>query len=113
MLQIHGRAGGTTLSGTLYEEGEQPPSFEGAPDEDAPYVWLCDEFYEVASGGTVPRIDGREIHLAFETPLPRGFETREAAVAAAEEHVRLQFARIGVDPDGVEIEVVDDERVHP
>jgi len=47
MLLIRGSAGGTTLTGTLYERGERPPSFRGAPDEDAPYVWVCDEFYEV------------------------------------------------------------------
>jgi hypothetical protein len=45
MLLIRGRAGGTALTGTLYEPGETPPSYEGAPDADAPYVWVCDAFY--------------------------------------------------------------------
>ena len=106
MLQIRGRAAGTALTGTVYERGERAPDFKGAPDEDAAYVWVCDEFYEVESGGTTLEVDDREIRIAFESPLPRGFDTREQAVEAAEEHVRTQFSRIGVDPDDVEIEVV-------
>ena len=35
MLLIRGRAGGTALTGTLYERGDRVPSFKGAPDEDA------------------------------------------------------------------------------
>jgi hypothetical protein len=105
MLIVRGRAGGTELTGTVYERGEQPSSFRGAPDEDAAYVWICDEFYEVDSGGSVQVIDGREVNLAFESPMPRGFDTRDQAVAGAEEHIRTQFARIGVDPDAVELAV--------
>ncbi|TYL40088.1 hypothetical protein CV102_00460 [Natronococcus pandeyae] len=105
MLIVRGRAGGTELSGTVYERGEQPPSFRGAPDEDAAYVWICDEFYEVDSGGSVQVIDGRTVHLAFESPMPRGFDTRDQALEGAKEHVRTQFARIGVDPADVELEV--------
>ena len=107
MLLVRGSAGGTTLTGTLYEPGEQPPRFRGAPEEGAPYVWVCDEFYEVESGGALQRIDGREIHLAFETPMPRGFDDREEAIAAATEHVRTQFARLGVDRADVEVDVAD------
>jgi len=106
MLLVEGSAGGTTLTGTLYERGEDAPSFKGAPDEDAPYVWVCDEFYAVESGGTPQEIDGETIQVAFESPMPRGFDTREQALDAAREHVRTQFARIGVDPDEVEITVV-------
>ncbi|MFB6074731.1 MAG: hypothetical protein ABEJ89_06940 [Haloarculaceae archaeon] len=106
MLLIRGSAGGTTLTGTLYERGERPPSFKGAPDEGAPYVWVCDAFYEVESGGQVQSIDGREVHVAFESPMPRGFETKEHAVEAAEEHLRTQFARVGVPEEAVEIEIV-------
>ena len=105
MLLVRGSAGGTTLTGTLYEPGERPPRFRGAPEESAPYVWVCDEFYEVESGGALQRIDGKEKHVAFETPMPRGFEEREQAIDAATEHVRTQFARIGVDPSAVEVEV--------
>jgi hypothetical protein len=105
MLIIRGRGGGTVLTGTLYERGESPPEFNGAPDEGAPYVWVCDAFYEVVSGGTVQRIDGEEKHIAFESPMPRGFETRDAAVDAATDHLRTQFARVGVDTDSVEVEV--------
>ncbi|MGM0447744.1 MAG: DUF7113 family protein, partial [Methanobacteriota archaeon] len=36
---------------------------------------------------------------------PRGFDTREQAVEAARDHVRTQFARIGVDPADVAVEV--------
>ncbi|MFC7007991.1 DUF7113 family protein [Halalkalicoccus salilacus] len=105
MLLVQGSAGGTTLTGTLYERGERAPTFRGAPDEDAPYVWVCDEFYEVESGGSEMEIDGRSVNVAFDSPMPRGFDTREQAITAAEEHVRTQFARIGVAPAGVEVEV--------
>lgn len=105
MLLVRGRAGGTALTGTIYERGESSPAFSGAPDEDAPYVWICDEFYEVESGGTAQVIDGREIQIAFETPMPRGFDTREQALDAAKEHIRTQFARIGVPAAEVEIGV--------
>ena len=115
MLLVRGSGGGTTLTGTIYERGEEAPSFKGAPDEDAPYVWVCDAFYEVESGGSelevesggvAEEVDGREIHLAFESPMPRGFDTREQAVDAAREHVRTQFARVGIAEADVEVEVV-------
>lgn len=105
MLMVRGRAGGTELTGTLYERGERAPSFRGAPDEDAAYVWVCDEFYEVASGGMIQQIDGREVNVAFESPMPRGFDTRKQAINAAEDHVRTQFARIGVAATDVDIRV--------
>jgi hypothetical protein len=105
MLFVRGRGGGTELTGTLYERGEQAPEFKGAPDQDAAYVWVCDEFYEVESGGVAEEVGGREIQVAFESPMPRGFDTREQAVEAAREHVRTQFARVGVDPDDVDVEV--------
>ncbi|MGB9987576.1 DUF7113 family protein [Salarchaeum japonicum] len=106
MLLVEGSAGGTTLTGTLYERGEDAPSFEGAPDEDAAYVWVCDEFYTVESGGVTQKIGGDEVQVAFESPMPRGFDTRERALDAAREHIRTQFARVGVDPDTVEISVM-------
>ncbi len=105
MLLVRGAAGGTELTGTVYERGERAPQFQGAPDEDAPYVWVCDEFYEVESGGSIQEVDGREVHVAFDSPMPRGFDTRDQAVEAAHEHVRTQFARIGVDADEVEVSV--------
>jgi hypothetical protein len=108
MLLVRGTAAGTALTGTLYEPGEEAPSFKGAPDEDAPYVWVCDAFYEVESGGLVQRVNGEEVRVAFESPMPRGFEERERALEAAEEHVRTQFARIGVDPEAVEVTVSED-----
>jgi hypothetical protein len=107
MLLVRGTAAGTALTGTIYEEGEDPPQFSGSPDDNAPYVWVCDEFYEVDSGGSTQVIEGREIRIAFESPMPRGFETREAALEAAREHVRTQFARLGVDRSAVSIEVND------
>jgi hypothetical protein len=105
MLLVRGSAAGTDLTGTIYERGERAPTFKGAPDEDAAYVWVCDEFYEVESGGTAQKIGGEEVNVAFESPMPRGFDTKEQALTAAREHVRTQFARIGVDPRDVEIEV--------
>ncbi|MFC4408237.1 DUF7113 family protein [Haloarchaeobius iranensis] len=103
MLLVRGSAAGTDLTGTIYERGEDAPQFQGAPDEDAPYVWVCDEFYAVESGGTAQEVGGETVNVAFESPMPRGFETKDQAVAAAEEHVRTQFARIGVDPADVEV----------
>lgn len=105
MLLIQGSAGGTTLTGTLFERGERAPTFKGAPDEDAPYVWVCDEFYEVESGGSEMEVDGQRMNVAFESPMPRGFDTRQQAIDAAEEHVRTQFARIGIAPRDVEVDV--------
>ncbi len=107
MLHVRGTAGGTTLTGTLYERDEDPPTFKGAPDEDAPYVWICDSFYEVESGGSRQSIDGREIRIAFESPMPRGFDSRDAAIEAAKEHVRVQFVRLGVPSTEVDVEVVE------
>lgn len=107
MLQVRGQAGGTALTGTIYERGEDPPRFSGSPDDDAPYVWICDEFYEVSSGGTAQIIDGQEIQIAFESPMPRGFESRDRALEAAKEHIRTQFARLEVDDSEVELEVIE------
>ncbi|MFC6615789.1 hypothetical protein ACFQAS_12675 [Halopenitus salinus] len=106
MLLVTGRGGGTELTGTVFERGEEPPTYAGAPEEGAPYVWVCDSFYQVESGGSALSIDGEEIRIAFEEPMPRGFDTRDQALSAAEEHVRTQFARIGVDPDEVVVDVV-------
>lgn len=104
MLILAGSAEGMTLTGRVYGPDEDPPRFSGAPDDGAPYVWLCDEFYEVASGGAVQRIGDREIRVAFEVPVPRGFDSREAAIAGAEEHLRTQFARVGIPGGEVDIE---------
>jgi hypothetical protein len=104
MLLIRGRAGGTALTGTLYERGEEAPAFSGAPDEDAPYVWVCDSFYEVESGGQRQQINDSTVNVAFESPVAHGFETREQAVEGAKEHLRTQFARVGVAESDVEIE---------
>lgn len=105
MITVEGSFAGTSLSGTLYERGEDAPPFRGAPDEDAAYVWVCDEFYEVESGGMTQHIAGRDVQVAFESPMPRGFDTRKQAIAAAEDHIRTQFARIGVDAEDVEVTV--------
>lgn len=104
MRLIRGRAGGTALTGTLYEPGEDAPSYDGAPDADAPFVWVCDAFYEVESGGTVQHVAGEAINVAFESPAPRGFADRDRAIAAAEDHIRTQFSRLGIDESAVEIE---------
>lgn len=105
MRQIRGVASETRVTGTLYEPGENPPSYRGAPDPDTPYVWVCDSFYQVATGGQPQTIGGEEIRVAFESPTPRGFEGREDAIAAAEEHLRTQFARLGIPEDEVAIDV--------
>ena len=105
MLLVRGWAGDTALTGTIYEEGEQAPEYSGSPDTEAPFVWICDEFYEVDSGGSTQFIDGEEIRIAFESPMPRGFDSREQAVAAAREHLKTQFARLGVAGETVDVTV--------
>lgn len=107
MLRIRGSAAGTALTGTLYEPGENPPSFRGAPDDEAPYVWVCDAFYQVESGGQTQQLNGEEIQVAFESPMPRGFDDREQAIESAQRHIRTQFARIGIDEAAVDIETLD------
>lgn len=109
MLLVRGWAGDTALTGTIYEEDEQAPEYSGSPDTEAPFVWICDEFYEVDSGGSTQVIDGEEIRIAFESPMPRGFDSREQAVAAARDHLKTQFARLGLDRTEVEIELVEEE----
>lgn len=109
MLLVRGHGGGTALTGTVFERGEEAPTYKGAPDEHAPYVWVCDAFYQVESGGSPLEVDGQEIRVAFESPMPRGFETRQQALDAADDHIKTQFARIGVDPTSVETEVVSTE----
>jgi hypothetical protein len=109
MLLISGKAGGTDLTGTLYERGERSPSFKGAPDDDAPYIWVCDAFYEVESGGQEVEIGDRTVNVAFESPMPHGFEERDQAIDGAKEHIRTQFARVGIDPDTVEVQVAQAE----
>ena len=106
MILVRGSAGGTALTGTIYERGEDAPTFRGSPDDEAPYVWVCDEFYEVDTGGSTQVLDDREIQVAFESPVPRGFGSRERAIEAATEHVRTQFARIGVG-ERVDVEVIE------
>ncbi len=105
MLTLAGSAAGMTLTGQVYEPDEDPPRFSGTPDVGARYVWVCDEFYEVASGGATQRIGDREIRLAFEAPIPRGFDTRKDAIAGGREHLRTQFARIGIPSEDVTVEL--------
>lgn len=104
MLTVVGRAGGADLTAIIYERGEDAPTFRGAPDENAPYVLLCDEFYEVEGGGSTAVIDGAMICIAFKTPIPLGFETKDQALAGAKDHIRTQFARIGLPESDVVIE---------
>ena len=113
MILVRGLAGGTGLTGTVFEQGEEPPSYKGAPDGHAPFVWVCDAFYEVDSGGSRLELDGRTVQVAFESPAPRGFEDREAALAAAKDHLRTQFARLGIPAGEVTIEVERPEPLDP
>ena len=39
--------------------------------------------------------------------MPRGFETREQAIDAGREHVRTQFARLGIPEADVTVETVE------
>ena len=103
MLLVSGTAGEAGLTGTLYEPGESPPSYRGAPDEGSPYVWVCDAVYEVESGGRPQTVGDRELRVAFESPAPRGFPDQATALSAAKEHIRTQFARLGVPSSEVDI----------
>lgn len=95
------------MTGTIFEQGEEPPSYRGAPEPNAPYVWVCDAFYEVDSGGSKLELADRTVRVAFESPSPRGFTDREAAISAAKRHLRTQFARLGVPGQSVSIDVID------
>jgi hypothetical protein len=99
VLLICGLAAGTGTTGTLYEPGETPPSYSGAPTTAAPYVWVCDTFYQVNSGGQQLETDNGSIQVAFDRPTVRGFERRERAVTTAKSHIRRQFNRIGIDTE--------------
>lgn len=105
MILVRGKANGTSLTGTVYEPDDEPPTYSGAPDVGTPYVWVCDSFYEVKSGGTALHLNDRTVRVAFESPSPRGYEAVEEAVEGAKEHIETQFARIGVDANEVETEV--------
>ncbi|MFB6162138.1 MAG: hypothetical protein ABEJ86_01680 [Halococcoides sp.] len=105
MRQIDGRYGGVALTGTLYEPGDDPPDYEGAPTPETPFVWVCDAIRPVESGGVVQSIDGRDVRVTFERPAPRGFEDRGVAIDAAFDHLRDQFARLDVDTDAVTVTV--------
>ncbi|ERH09602.1 MAG: hypothetical protein J07HX64_01361 [halophilic archaeon J07HX64] len=96
MLLICGLAAGTGTTGTLYEPGETAPSYSGAPTAAAPYVWVCDTFYQVNSGGQQLETDQGTIQVAFDRPTVRGFERRAEAVATAKSHIRRQLNRIGI-----------------
>ena len=107
MILVQGTVDDTTLTGTIFEPGESPPQAPGSPDTGSPYVWVCDSFYQVSSGGQTQQIAGESIQVAFDPPQPKGFETEEAAITAAEEHLRTQFARVGVDRSDVDISTRD------
>lgn len=112
MLLICGLAGGTGVTGTLYGPDEDAPTYRGAPDVVAPYVWVCDEFYRVASGGQPLALSDDTVQVAFERPTPRGFDDRERAITAAKTHIDEQLTRIGVtDEPTFHTESVDQDAV--
>lgn len=108
MMLIRGWYEDTGLTGTLYEEGDDPPYYKESATVDAPYTWVCDSFYRVESGGRIQEIDGEEVSVAFERPRTRGYDDRDKAIEAAKEHIRTQFSRIGADPKVVSFEYVED-----
>jgi len=107
VLQIEGRYADVALTGTLYEPGDDPPEYRGAPTPATDFVWVCDAITPVGAGGVVQEIDGREVRVTFQRPAPRGFEDRGRAIDAAHDHLVEQFARLGVDPDAVTVSVLD------
>lgn len=109
MILIKGWYKDTGLTGTLFEEGESVPSYDGSADTESPYTWVCDSFYEVSSGGTVQEIDGEIVRVAFERPVSRGYEDKDVAMDKAEEHIRTQFTRIGANSEDVEFEYVKED----
>ncbi len=96
MLLLKGFAGGTGTTGTLYEPGESAPSYAGGPAVSAPYVWVCDAFYAVESGGRRLDTDQGTVRVAFERPTVRGFQDRDEAIGAGKAHIRTQFSRVGI-----------------
>lgn len=108
MILIRGWYKDTGLTGTLFEKEESPPSYSGSADTDSPYTWVCDSFYQVSSGGTIQEIAGQEVRVAFERPASKGYQNKEVAIDKAEEHIKTQFSRIGVDSEDVEFEHIEE-----
>jgi hypothetical protein len=110
MIHVRGFARDTPLTGTIYEKGERPPVFDGAPELESKYIFLCDSMYEVSSGGLEQQINGESIQVAFESPTKRGFDGLDGAVNSLKEHIATQFKRIGVSEE-VKFDVLTDEEM--
>lgn len=104
MILIRGWYEDTGLTGTIFEPEEEAPGYDGSPDIMAPYVWVCDSFYEVESGGTEQQIDGSKVQVAFDPPVKKGFETKESAIEGAKTHIENQFTRLGFSEKDVTFE---------
>lgn len=104
MILIRGWYKDTGLTGTIFEPAEEAPNYEGSADVRAPYVWVCDSFYRVESGGSDQEIDGEKINVAFDPPVKKGFKSRESAIEGAREHIRNQFLRLGFSEKDIRFE---------
>lgn len=115
MIHVRGVAGGTPLTGTIYEQdnpnGERPPQFSGSPPIEAPYVSLCDAVYKVTSGGVSQEIAGNTIQVAFEPPTKRGFNKETTAVTHVKDHIETQFIRIGLSEEDVTFDILSDQEM--
>lgn len=94
-MVLCGLTDATGTTGTLYEPGESPPSYDGAPMAGSPYAWVGKFFYRVPSGGHELDTDRGVIRVAFERPTARGSEDRERAVTAAKTHIGNNSAGSG------------------
>lgn len=105
MILVKGWYKDTGVTGTVFEPNEEAPTYDGSPDVKAPYVWVCDSFYSVESGGSTQIIDDKEIQVAFDPPVKKGFESEEKAIEGAKKHIKNQFLRLGFSDEEVLFEV--------
>ena len=105
MIFVRGWYEDTGLTGTIFEPDENAPTYDGSPNVRSPYVWVCDSFYAVESGGTTQEVDNKEVQVAFDPPVKKGFQNKESAMEGAKNHIRNQFLRLGLKEKEVEFEI--------
>lgn len=96
MILVTGWYDDLGLTGTIYRPTEKTPHYDGSPDFGDSYVWICDSFYQVESGGVTQELEHRTVQLAFEQPVKKGFETYDGALSGAKQHIKTQFQRLGL-----------------
>jgi len=107
MILVTGWYDDLGLTGTIYEPTESTPNYDGSPDFGDSYVWICDSFYQVESGGVTQELENGTVQLAFERPMKKGFRTYDEALSGARYHIKIQFQRLGLSDETVEFNIKD------